>query len=125
MSISDIINGKTWEKVKDKKTWETFFMRTPCVKSSYLWGMGCGSVVMAHKLRLYRGNVRHAVSSGIVTFIVVSTFSFVTCANEVNRKYDTLQKAFRIQGIKEDPDKSPHARELDSDWPPPAEEDSQ
>lgn len=118
MSISDIFNGKTWEKVKDTKSWETLFMRTPCVKSSYLWGLGCGSVVMAHKLRIYRGNVRHAVSSGILTFIIVSTVSFVTCANEVNRKYDQLQKAFRIQGIKEDPNKSPQSRYSGSDSPP-------
>lgn len=36
-----------------RKTWDDFFFRTPCVRSSYLWGIGCGSIMMAHKMRLY------------------------------------------------------------------------
>lgn len=41
-------------KLLSPDTWEVFFLRTPCVKSSYLWGVGIGSLVFAHKLRLYR-----------------------------------------------------------------------
>ena len=32
MPSSEIIAA--WEKVKDLKTWENYFVRTPCVKSS-------------------------------------------------------------------------------------------
>lgn len=85
----------------ERKTWEDFVFRTPCVKSSYLLGLGCGSTMIAHKLHLHRGQVNRAVRAGLFTFIFTSSVSFYLCANEINRKYEMLQKAFQKRNIKE------------------------
>jgi hypothetical protein len=42
--------------------------------SSYLWGIGVGSLVMAHKLRIHPGKVRKAVNWGFVAFVGVTAF---------------------------------------------------
>lgn len=70
------------QHLTSRKAWEDFFQKTPCVKSSkfyrclpsalqimqvdvlfpyftfytigYLWGIGCGALMMAHKARIYR-----------------------------------------------------------------------
>ena len=85
------MNGKEDISFKDavkvlseRKTWEDYFLRTPCVKPSkfsifkdssmifhliwfpiqfigYLWGIGCGSVVFAHKMRLYRKYILYLI----------------------------------------------------------------
>jgi hypothetical protein len=85
-----------------RKSWEDYFLRTPCVKSAYLWGIGCGSIMMAHKTRTYRGNLNHAFSCALFTFAFTSTVSLVLCTREVDNKYGLLQKAFHYQGYKED-----------------------
>jgi len=38
-----------------KDEWIKFFTKTPCVKSSYLWGIACGALMFAHKTHIYRG----------------------------------------------------------------------
>mmetsp|Transcript_17468 Transcript_17468/g.29476 ORF Transcript_17468/g.29476 Transcript_17468/m.29476 type:complete len:114 (-) Transcript_17468:566-907(-) len=89
------------------KTWDDFFYRTPCVKSSYLWGIGCGSLMMAHKTRIYRGHFNHALNAGVLTFLTVSSISFLYCAHNVNKKFEMIRQAFALQGkIKEDPNSS-------------------
>ena len=85
----------------ERKTWEDFVFRTPCVKSSYLLGLGCGSTMIAHKLHLYRGQLNRAVRAGLFTFIFASTVSFLICAKEVNAKYASLQQAFKQKNIRE------------------------
>mmetsp|Transcript_17661 Transcript_17661/g.24240 ORF Transcript_17661/g.24240 Transcript_17661/m.24240 type:complete len:120 (-) Transcript_17661:1049-1408(-) len=89
-----------FEDLFKRRTWENFFFHTPCVRSSYLWGIGCGSIMMAHKLRLYR-NFHHGFSAAILTFTFVSSLSFLKCAHDVNTKYELLRKAFAVQNIKE------------------------
>lgn len=83
-----------------RKAWEDF-AKKPCVKSSYLWGIGCGAIMAAHKMRLHR-NFSKAVNAAFFTFAVVTSASFCLCAAEVNQRYEMLQKAFKIQHIKED-----------------------
>eukprot|EP01038_Epipyxis_sp_PR26KG_P010181 gene10181-13698_t len=104
-----------------KKTWEDFFTKTPCVKTSYLWGAGCGSLMAAHKMRMYRkyfflrmfderlfqylllgGAAFHAFSAGLLTFVCISCVNFAVCANDLNKRYEMLRKAFEMQNIKED-----------------------
>eukprot|EP00601_Ochromonadales_sp_CCMP2298_P030812 CAMPEP_0173348214 /NCGR_PEP_ID=MMETSP1144-20121109/13605_1 /TAXON_ID=483371 /ORGANISM="non described non described, Strain CCMP2298" /LENGTH=107 /DNA_ID=CAMNT_0014295827 /DNA_START=207 /DNA_END=526 /DNA_ORIENTATION=+ len=100
--MSDGYNA--WSELLKLKTWEDFFTRTPCVKSSYLWGVGCGSLMMAHKTRLYRGNLKHAVNAGLLTFMVVSSISFTWCVHKHNQKYEQIRLAFsRQKKIKQDP----------------------
>mmetsp|Transcript_38677 Transcript_38677/g.77028 ORF Transcript_38677/g.77028 Transcript_38677/m.77028 type:complete len:113 (+) Transcript_38677:32-370(+) len=101
------MNGKEDISFKDavkilseRKTWEDYFLRTPCVKPSYLWGIGCGSVVFAHKMRLYRGRLGHAINAGVLAFMVVSSASFAMCATDLNRKYELIRQAMSIKGIK-------------------------
>lgn len=107
MSNSDNNNNNTKysstiNHLLSRKSWEDHFLRTPCVKSSYLWGIGCGALMMAHKTRTYRGNFNHAFSSALFTFACTSLVSLVLCTREVDRKYELLQKAFHYQGYKED-----------------------
>ena len=90
-------------KIADPRAWEKFLFDTPCVKSSYLWGVGLGALMFAHKARLYPGKLRHSFNAAFLTFLFTSTTSFVICSTEVNRKYDALRKAFQVQGIKEAP----------------------
>lgn len=47
------------------------------------------------------GKFRHAFNAAFLTFICTSTASFYICFSEVNRKYSTIQKAFKDQNIKE------------------------
>ena len=69
-----------------------------------------------------------AVTAGVLTFTVVSSISFVTCANEHNRKYELLKKAFELQGIKDgrktiggsESGSSSSSRDSDSVFPPPS-----
>ena len=91
-----------FNKLLSWKNWEDFFYRTPCVRSSFLWGMGCGSMMAAHKLRLYRGQVGRAVNAAVLTFVVVSSGNFLICANDVNTKYDMIKQAFQQKNMKED-----------------------
>ena len=81
--------------LSDPKTWRRFFFDTPCVKSSYLWGLGIGSVMFAHKLRIYPGKLRSSFNAAFFTFLVSSTVSFVFCSGEVNRKKKALRNPFR------------------------------
>ena len=45
------------------KAWVEFFAHKPCVKTSFLWGIGCGALLFAHKTRLYKGV---SIDNGIV-----------------------------------------------------------
>ena len=47
------------------------------------------------------GKFRHAFNAAFLTFICTSSASFYICFSEVNRKYSTIQKAFKDQNIKE------------------------
>jgi hypothetical protein len=45
------------------------------------------------------------LNAGLLTFMVVSSASFLMCANEVNQKYDMVRQAFKHHKIKEEPKK--------------------
>eukprot|EP01039_Chlorochromonas_danica_P004347 gene4347-4768_t len=90
------------QELLKKKNWEDFLFRTPCVRSSYLWGIGVGALMAAHKLRVYRGNLRHALNASMLTFTLVTGVSFFTCAFELNSKYEAIRSAFRKQNILEE-----------------------
>mmetsp|Transcript_14952 Transcript_14952/g.16184 ORF Transcript_14952/g.16184 Transcript_14952/m.16184 type:complete len:108 (+) Transcript_14952:52-375(+) len=95
----DLTIAETLEEFTKKKTWDDFFNRTPCVKPSYLWGFACGSLMTAHKLRLYKGRLNLALNYGFFTFLSVSSIFFLNCAYEVNSKHEMIQKAFTKQKI--------------------------
>eukprot|EP01032_Pedospumella_encystans_P007614 gene7614-9116_t len=85
------------QHLTSRKAWEDFFQKTPCVKSSYLWGIGCGALMMAHKARIYPGRMGLAVNWGVLTFLAVSGGSFIKCADEVNKKYEAVRLAMENQ----------------------------
>lgn len=100
VSFEQIFNTKNWEKVTEYQAWEDYFLRTPCVKRSYLLGVGCGAIMTAHKLRLYPGNVRHSVSAGVWSFCAVFGTTFYFSAKQYNENYLMFQQAFRRSNIK-------------------------
>jgi hypothetical protein len=51
------------------------------------------------------GKLGHAANASLLTFAVVSSISFMVCADEVNRKYEMIRQAMQAQNkIKADPD---------------------
>ena len=94
-ALSD--NERLRRKLEDPKAWERLLFHKPCVKSSYLWGIGIGACAFAHKLRLYPGKLRHAFNAAFITFLITSTLSFGICSTESNRRRQTLQEAFQKQ----------------------------
>jgi hypothetical protein len=53
------------------------------------------------------GSLRHAVSAGLLSFIFVSSVSFMTCANEVNKRYmnrQAFKRALQEQQMEKLPD---------------------
>jgi hypothetical protein len=58
--------------------------------------------MVAHKLHLYKRNVRHAASAGVLTFTVISSANFLICSNEFNQKYEMIRKGFEKKNIQED-----------------------
>eukprot|EP01035_Chromulina_nebulosa_P031246 gene31246-41636_t len=119
-----------FEDLFQKRTWDDFFYRTPCVKTSYLWGISCGSIMMAHKWRLYRkthdiiftsshkftfkytnkgGDFHHGLTAGLLTFALVSGFNFLKCAHDVNSRYELMQKAYSAQRIKNNSKRIPES----------------
>ena len=79
------------EKVMSAEAWGDFFTKTPCVRSSYLFGFATTGVIMAHKLRLYPGNLKKAGSAGLLTFAFTTAFSFFLCASDFNRKQNAIK----------------------------------
>mmetsp|Transcript_15866 Transcript_15866/g.23894 ORF Transcript_15866/g.23894 Transcript_15866/m.23894 type:complete len:98 (-) Transcript_15866:25-318(-) len=75
-------NGK---KFNEMSTWErvSVMARNPFVMKSYAWGACCSGLVMAHKMRLYRGNIGHALRAGLATFLLVTVFKLRHTAYEI------------------------------------------
>ena len=87
----------------DAKQWGKFFTQTPCVRQSFLIGIGTASLVAAHKLRVYPGrrNLHKALSGLFLTFSVVTPLNFVFCANAFNSRHRALKEAFAQNNIKQ------------------------
>jgi len=84
-------------------TWEEHFNKTPCVRSAYLTGLGCGSVMFAHKIRLHpKSRMSNAFGAALFAFTITSTASLYLCERELNGKYMALKKAFEKQNYKEE-----------------------
>ena len=103
-------DGSALSLLLSAKAWKEFFLRTPCVKSSYLWGIGCGAIMFAHKSRLYKGNLYHAFNAAFLTFGITSSASFMFCTIEYNNRHQAIREAFLKKGIKYD-DKNNNNRE--------------
>lgn len=41
------------------------------------------------------GNTHHAISAGVLTFLAVSSVSFLVCAQQLNVKYAMIKDAFK------------------------------
>jgi hypothetical protein len=48
------------------------------------------------------GHIRHATRSGILTFLFISSLSFLLCAREWNMKYAMTREAFKGGPIREE-----------------------
>jgi hypothetical protein len=85
------------------KQWGRFFTQTPCVRQSFLIGIGTASLVFAHKLRVYPGrrNLYKAINALFLTFSVVTPLNFVFCANAFNSRHRALKEAFAKNNIKQ------------------------
>ena len=85
------------------KQWGRFFTQTPCVRQSFLIGLGTASLVFAHKLRVYPGrrNLHKAINALFITFSVVTPLNFVFCANAFNSRHRALKEAFSKNNIKQ------------------------
>jgi hypothetical protein len=46
------------------------------------------------------------MNAGVLTFIVVSSASFLICANEINTKYEMIKQAFAQQAKFKEDDKT-------------------
>jgi hypothetical protein len=58
-----------------------------------------------HTFTFTGGKLGHAANASLLTFAVVSSISFMVCADEVNRKYEMIRQAMQTQNkIKADPD---------------------
>jgi len=84
------------------KLWGEFFTKTPCVRQSFLIGVGTASLVFAHKLRVYPGrkNLHKAINALLLTFSIITPVNFVFCANQFNSRHKALKEAFAQQNIK-------------------------
>ena len=59
--VSNAGDGSQWgqamHRVLSASEWETFFTKTPCVKQSLVFGVGCAAAMLAHKLHI-RSNTK-------------------------------------------------------------------
>ena len=97
------------DKAMSPAAWSEHFTKTPCVRSSYLFGLGSSALILAHKLRLYPGNMKRAIGPAILTFGFTSAFAFVLCANEMNKRQGLIKQAMqdsRVKPVSEMTDKS-------------------
>ena len=56
------------------------------------------------------GKVGKAFSAGILTFLCVSTFSFMNCADEVNKKHEAIRFALQNQQFMKDMEEEENKR---------------
>lgn len=56
------------------------------------------------------GKVGKAFSAGILTFLCVSTFSFMNCADEVNKKHEAIRFALQNQQFMRDMEEEENRR---------------
>mmetsp|Transcript_14066 Transcript_14066/g.14171 ORF Transcript_14066/g.14171 Transcript_14066/m.14171 type:complete len:101 (+) Transcript_14066:324-626(+) len=94
-------SSKRESPLLSKEEWTNFFMKAPCVKSSYLWGIASGSLMLAHKSALYKGYMTHAWSSAVLTFLFVSSVSFIQCSNNLQERKGSVQEALKVRGKRE------------------------
>jgi len=87
--------------------WSTFWAktpqdwaRTPCIRESLLAGFGCSGLVMAHKVRIYKGQLAHAGSAGILTFGFASMVSLALCTFERESRHGMIENAMKESKIK-------------------------
>ena len=106
MSDNNDNNSNIFNILLSTKAWKEFFFKTPCVKSSYLWGIGCGAIMFAHKSRLYKGNLYHAFNAAFLTFGITSSASFMFCTTEYNNRHQAIRDAFLKKGINYDDNKN-------------------
>ena len=76
--------------------WGSHFNKTPCVRTAYLLGLASSGLIMAHKLRLYPGNLRKAVGAAILTFGFTTAFAFGMCATDLGRRQHMIKQAMGI-----------------------------
>mmetsp|Transcript_23907 Transcript_23907/g.21748 ORF Transcript_23907/g.21748 Transcript_23907/m.21748 type:complete len:103 (-) Transcript_23907:13-321(-) len=73
------------------------------VKRSYLFGIACGSLMIAHKMRLYKGGIPQAVSWGILTFAITGSLHLYTLETKSLDEYEIIKKTMKERNIIEDP----------------------
>ena len=118
-SISKMYEGSAGSKsggfsdLLSRQAWIDFFTKTPCVKSSLLWGIGCSSLLFAHKTRLYRGfgqdvklnylliapsylgHISHGIHFAVPMFLFTATYSLFWCDRELREKKKLWRETFR------------------------------
>jgi len=100
--------GKKQEGEVDwSSAWSSFWVKTPeewsktpCIRESMLAGFGCSGLVMAHKVRVYKGHLAHAGSAGILTLGFASMMSLALCTFERESRHGMIENAMKESKIK-------------------------
>lgn len=74
--------------------------KTPCIREAVLAGFGCAGLVMAHKVRVYKGHLVHAGSAGILTFGFAFVASLGLCTFERESRQRMIEQAMKESKIK-------------------------
>lgn len=108
-----------WSGVRGAGDRAAELLRTPCLQSSVLVGVGCAGCMLAHKLHIRResvvapstltltpthaGSSSHAVLAACLTLATAATVHFGICFSEHSRKKELIREAFGRRNIKELP----------------------
>ena len=94
-------------EVNWENAWKTFWIKspadwanTPCFRESALAGFGCAGLMMAHKLRIYKGQFRPAISAGILTLGFTWALSLGMCTAEREMRHGMIESAMKESKIK-------------------------
>jgi hypothetical protein len=102
MSISKGKTDADWDLAL-KTFWDkspSDWAKTPCIRECVLAGFGCAGLVMAHKIRIYKGHLGHAGSAGILTLGFASVLSLSLCTLEREHRHGMIESAMRESKIK-------------------------